>query len=292
MYTSWWAVIQTFQLLHTLGPLPWLLSASALVLPTSLHHGNLVLQVAGATADRSSISLSSPTYWGTNTWQPGTGLFLAPSSWDEASEFARLHFNTFFFVLVSKLRHLNLDEDSSLQAVWWSSAQLWRYKLTSFINCSLLLLSQSPWIHGRRFPSLCSLQLGGALCCFRGRQLNCFFSHSVISYLISDFTLHYRDNPPCCNHLLSLGLSDKFYRPGSSSWDPLGGCIMQSCEPGSPSTHFHVAHGKHKACSYCIWKKWWGPSLAVFVLWREESFTMRHLLCCYNVFLMGNILFK
>lgn len=177
--------------------------------------------------------------------------------------------STLFFVLVSKLRHLNLDEDSSLQAVWWSSAQLWRNKLTSFINCSLLLLSQSPWIHGRRFPSLCSLQLGGALCCFRGRQLNCFFSHSVISYLISDFTLHHGDNPPCYNHLLSLGLSDKFYRPGSSSWDPLGGSIIQSCEPGSPSTHFHGAHGKHKACSYCIWKKWWGPSLAVFVLWRE-----------------------
>lgn len=66
----------------------WLLSASALVLPTSLHHGNLILQVPGAAAATNSIFLPSPTYSGTNTWQPSAELFLAPSSFAEACSLA------------------------------------------------------------------------------------------------------------------------------------------------------------------------------------------------------------
>lgn len=45
MYTRWLGEIETFQLLHTLAPLFWLLSASALILPTTGHHGNLIHQL-------------------------------------------------------------------------------------------------------------------------------------------------------------------------------------------------------------------------------------------------------
>lgn len=126
MYTPWLAEIETFQLLHTLAPLLWLLSASALILPTSGHHGNLIHQVVGATDEAvttgSHLSLSVEAFTHELRQKSHSAIWrrrVFVSDQLRCSEFARLHFNTFF---LTKLWHLNLDGNLSVQAKY---AQLW-----------------------------------------------------------------------------------------------------------------------------------------------------------------------